>query len=365
MITISGTISKGWLAKTLGVTFDRDYYFNPNRRYAVDCQCNEYAAKQFPGMRLFYSESNLGQIDYWDKNQIQIGGIQPNMILGMLLGADFVPRDSYDADITPGCLAGKDLDELPSPGSLLDGELIELFDEQIRQVPGDSQRQLRPIPPFFWDLSGRATIHGVMTSAQKFLGEALFVDMMAEPQRCVEIMSWIADAFIVLCQHFSQTAHLPITAVHVGECSSCMVNPKLIEELVVPVTSKIGRQLGPVRLHSCGHSTNHLEAFSKIAKIYSLDLGGDTSIRRAREIFGKKMLISVAPLPGDLSAERTDPVLRWARRIFEENDGGNLEYIYHVEPSYNINTIYALTDFVRSLPGFRNARTEPDTHGEP
>jgi len=92
MITISGTLSKGWMAKALGVVFDRDYYFEPSKRYAVDCQCNEYAAEQFPGMRLFYSESNLGQIDYWDKSQIQIGGIQPNMILGMLLGADFVPR---------------------------------------------------------------------------------------------------------------------------------------------------------------------------------------------------------------------------------------------------------------------------------
>src|SRR4030066_309102 len=120
MITISGTLSKGWMAKAVGVSFDRDYYFVPDRRYAVDCKCNEYAAARFNGMHLFYSESNLGQIDCWDKNQIQIGGIQPNMILGMLLGADFVPRDNYDADITPGCLLGKDLNDLPAPESLLD-----------------------------------------------------------------------------------------------------------------------------------------------------------------------------------------------------------------------------------------------------
>ena len=174
MITTSGTLSKGWMAKALGVTFDREYYFNPKRRYAIDCRCNEYAAEQFPGMRIFYSESNLGQIDYWDKGQIQIGGIQPNMILGMLLGADFIPQDSYDADITPGCLAGKDLGDLPAPKSLLDRKLIRLFDKQIRRVQDNSQSQLRPIPPFFWDLSGRATIHGVMTSAQKISRRGYF-----------------------------------------------------------------------------------------------------------------------------------------------------------------------------------------------
>ena len=353
MITISGTLSKAWMAEVLGVVFDRDYYFEPDKRYAVDCQCNEYAAKQFPGMRLFYSESNLGQIDYWDRNQIQIGGIQPNMILGMLLGADFVPQGSGDADITPGCLVGKDPADLPAPESLCDRELINLFDEQIRQVQSDSKKQLRPVPPFFWDVSGRAAIHGAMTSAQKFLGEATYIDMMVKPQRCLEIMHWIADAFIVLCRHFSEIADLPITGIHVGECSSCMVSPELIERFVVPVTSKIGRELGPIRLHSCGPSTNHLEAFSKITNLSSLDLGGDTSISGAREVFGKEMLISVAPMPHDMSADGTEPILDWAKHVLEENDGGNLEYIYHLEPSYNIDTIYALTDFVKSRPDFR------------
>ena len=354
-ITISGTLSKGWMARAIGVAFGRDYYFDPEKRYDIDCRCNEYAAQQFPRMRVFYSESNLGQIDYWGKNQVQIGGIQPNMILGMLLGADFIPNDRGDADITPGCLVGKDPPDLPKPESLLGHELIKLFDEQIRQVQSDSRRRLRPIPPFFWDASGRATIHGVMTSAQKFLGETIFLDMMTEPQHALRIMSWIGDAFIVLCKHFSQIANLPITGVHVGECSACMVGPQLIEQFVVPVTSRIGEQIGPIRLHSCGPSTNHLDAFAKIKTLGSLNLGGDTSIQRVRQVFGKEMLISVSPMPKDMSAETSDPILCWAENVVRENDGGPLEFAYHVEPDYNINAICALTDFVKGLPGFASA----------
>ena len=356
MITISGTLSKGWIANALGVKFDRDYYFDPNRRYAIDCRCNEYAAEQFPDMRLFYCESNLGQIDYWNKSQIQIGGIQPNLILGMLLGADLLHRDDFDADITPACLAGKELGDLPEPESLLDHELVKLFDEQIGQIQGDSARRFRPIPPFFWDVSGRATIHGVLTTAQKFLGEAIFLDMMTEPKRCLDVMDWIGDAFIVLARHFSHVADLPITGVHVGECSSCMVSPQLIERFVVPVTSRVGEQLGPIRLHSCGPSTNHLEGFSKIDNLRSLDFGGDTSVKKARELFGGEMLISVSPLPRDLSAQTTDTILSWARRIVAENDGGNLGFAYHVEADYNIDTIYALTDFVKGLPDYAATR---------
>ena len=145
MITISGTLSKAWMAKALGVVFDYNYYFDPERRYDIDCRCNEYALQQFPGMRLFYSESNLGQLDYWDNKQIQIGGIQPNMILGMLLGAGFVPHDGSDADITPAPLAGKNPADLPAPENLLDHELITLFDEQIRHLQAEPKKQLRPI----------------------------------------------------------------------------------------------------------------------------------------------------------------------------------------------------------------------------
>ncbi len=343
MITISGTLSKAWMAEAIGVAFDRDYYFDPQRRYAVDCRCNDHAAERFAGMRLFYSESNLGQIDYWDKSQILIGGIQPNMILAMLLGGDFVPDDCHDADVTPRCLAGKNPTDLPNPESLLDHPLIQLFDDQIRQTP----EPLHPVPPFFWDVSGRATIHGVLTSAQKFFGEAVFMDMVSEPQQCLEIMDWIADAYIILCRHFSQIADLPITGVHVGECSSCLVSPAMVERFVVPVTSKFGAELGPVRMHSCGPSTNYLEAFAKIKNLSSLDLGGDTSIKRVREVFGNEMPLSVTPLPQDMSARSTDPILNWAKHILKENGGGALEYVYHLEPGYNLDTICALTDFVK------------------
>ena len=351
MITLSGTLSKAWLHETLGVAFDREYYFDPVKRHSVDGQCNDYAAREFAGLGLFYSESNLGRLRYWDSEQVLIGGIQPNMILGMLLGADFVPADDRDADITANCLAGRDLADLPAPASLLDHDLIKLFDGQIAHLR-DAEPALRAIPPFFWDTSGRAAIHGVLTTAQKLCGETVFVDMLTDPQRCMQIMDWIADAYIVLCRHFAQQADVSLTDVHVGECSCCMVGPELVEQFVVPATSRIAQSLGPVRLHSCGSSTHLLETFPRIENLGSLDLGGETSVARARAIFGSQMPISIAPLPSDMSADSTAPIVEWARRILAENDGGHLEYVYHFEPGYNIETIRALTDFVRSQPDF-------------
>lgn len=348
MVTITGTLSKGWMNRAIGVTFDRDYYFDPVKRHTLDRLCNEYAAEMFPNMALFYSESNLGRIQYWDKKQVLIGGIQPNMILGMLLGADFVPADDRDADITPGCFQGKDPAELPAPETLLHHDLVRLFG---RQIESTRKGPHRPIPPFFWDSSGRAVIHGVLTTAQKLCGETIFMDLLAEPAKCLKLLNWIADAYIVLCRHFAQAAGLAIADVHVGECSCCMISPPLMEEFVAPVTARIGEALGPVRFHSCGTSTHLLESVTKIDRLRSLDLGSETSIRKVREVFGHRMSITIAPSPQAMSVASAEPILDWARQVFEENAGGPLGYVYHLEPSYNIETIYALTDFVRYQTG--------------
>lgn len=356
MITIAGTLSKGWMHRAVGVAFDSDYYFDPARRHAVDCLCNQYAAETFPDMTVFYSESNLGRIHYWAPDQVQIGGIQPNMILGMLLGAEFRPCEDRDADIVPGCLADRKPCELPAVGSLMEHDLVRLFDRQIAQIRSESGHRLQPIPPFFWDASGRAAIHGVLTTAQKLCGETVFMDMITEPQRCKQILQWIADAYVGLCRHFAQTADRPISDVHVGECSSCMVSPAMIQEFVVSATSAIARALGPVRFHSCGNSTHLLETFAGIECLGSLDVGGETSLRRVREVFGDRMPVSIAPLPRDMSAESTTPILQWARHVMEENAGGPLDVVYHIEPDCNIETILALTHFLERQDHFEDSR---------
>ncbi len=354
MITIAGTLSKGWMHQALGVAFDHDYYFDPARRHAVDSLCNQYAAETFPDMALFYSESNLGRIDYWAPDLVQIGGIQPNMLLGMFLGAEFKPCDDRDGDIVPGCLTNAELSELPTVERLVEHDLVRLFDHQIAHVRKESRGRLRPVPPFFWDASGRAAIHGVLTTAQKLCGETIFIDMMTEPQKCRQITEWIADAYVTLCRHFAETGDWPLTDVHIGECSSCMVSPALIEQFVVPATSAIGRMLGPVRFHSCGNSTHLLEAFAGIERLHSLDVGGETSLRRAREIFGPEMLISIAPVPRDMAAQGTKPILDWARHVLDENAGGRLGFVYHVEPDYNIETIRALPEFLKQQNDFKD-----------
>jgi len=346
-IALSGSLSKGWMAEQLGVSFARDYYFDPDKRYEIDRRCNEYAATELADLDIFYTESNLGRFEYFSDTQVLVGGIQPNMLLGMLVGAEFVANDFMDADISPTPLKGKDPDSLPAPESLLAHDLVKLFDDQIRQV--QSEGKLQPIPPFFWDASGRATLHGTLTTAQKFIGENIFVDLMTDADKVVKVMDWITESFIVLVKHYSELASLSVTAVHIGECSCCMVNPDMFARYVVPQACRIADALGPLRFHSCGGSTHLLESMAQIPLLAALDLGGDTSMVKVRELFGKDMPVDIAPMPADFSADSPQPILEWAKKVIEENDGGIMRIIYHLEPDYKLGVVRELHAYINSL----------------
>jgi hypothetical protein len=346
-VSMIGSLSKGWMARALDVAFDRAYYFDLQRRFDIDRRCNAYAKDELADLNIFYTESNLGEYTYFSDDQILVGGIQPNMILGMLLGAEFIPNDSMDADISMTPLKDQDPEALPAPNSLLDHELIRRFDEQIQEV--HAQGKLTPIAPFFWDSSGRATTHGSLTTAQKFLGESVFIDLMTDPDRVVKVMNWITESFIVLMQHFSEIGRLPITAIHVGECSGCMVNPEMFGQFVVPQAARMAECLGPLRFHSCGASTHLLEGIKTIPKLTWLDLGGDTSIARARQVFGRDFPIDVAPMPADFSADSPGPILDWAQQVVRENDGGPLRILYHLEPDYKLDIVRALSAYIGDL----------------
>jgi len=338
-LTLETSVSKALLSQGLGIAFDRDYYFDPLLRHRIDARCHQYANEQLKDLDAFYTESNLGRKAHFNPNQVLVGGIQPNLIIGMLLGAQFIPAKQGDADISPTCWAGKSPEDLPRPETLLEHPIIRLLDSQIRAV--QQERRFQAIPPFFWDASGRAAIHGALTTAQKFLGEQVFMDLLAEPDRVRRAMDWITDANIVLVRHFAELCGIQIECVHVGECSSCMVGPAEWAEFVAPTLERFGQELGPVRLHSCGASGHLVAPARKIRSLCSLDLGGETPLARVRELFGHDFPVSVAPPVKLLAGGSLAALMAWTREVLAANQGGELILLYHLEPQYPLPVLRA------------------------
>lgn len=345
MIAIEASVSKGWLHKNGGFGFTDRYYTDPIYRREQDIKINEFVRLRFPRYPLYNMEANLLQAGHVRENHVLVGAIQPNMILATLLGAEFSFFEDKDADVQGRPLENiSDTGELPDPGDLLSHPLIRDLENQIRLVH-ETRPDLRVIPPFFWDESGRATIHGIVTTSLKLVGENILVMMMTDPDLAHAIHRWIAHAYINLVRHFAGLGSLPVTSLHVGECSGTMVSPDLYEDFIVPYISQMGNRLGGIRLHSCGYSDHLIPAMSKVHNLKIIDTGSGTSVARIREIMGSGFMIHIAP-PMEMLTEGipATAILSWLGQTLEENQGGPLQIAYHVEPDYDIGNCLAIHD---------------------
>jgi hypothetical protein len=338
MIKIQASVSKGWLNKNGGFIFTGQYYLDPVFRLEQDRKINRFVREQFPGIAIYNMEDNLVQAAYVKDNQVLVGAIQPNMILAALLGAKFSFFEDKDSDVLGKPLENiSDIQELTPLKYILNHSLIKEMENQMKIIR-ETHPELRIIPPFFWDESGRATIHGVITTSLKLTGDNIMTLMMTDPGLAHAIHQWIIDAYVILINHFSSLGNLVVSSVHVGECAGTMISSQLYEDFVVPYLSQLGDKLGPLRLHSCGISDHLILPASHIRNLKIIDTGSGTSILKIREIMGNAFEINVFP-PTDilLKGIPQSEVISWLNKTLSENQGGPLQIAYHLEADYEVN----------------------------
>ncbi len=357
MINIEASVSKGWLHKNGGFVFDNRYYLDPVYRWEQDSIINRFVRQRFPGYAIYNMEANLLQARYVNENQVLVGAIQPNMILATILGAQFSFFEDKDADVS-----GRPLEfiskkeELPSISTILEHSLVKDLDRQIKLII-ETRPDLRVIPPFFWDESGRATIHGIITTSLKLTGDNIMTIMMFDPELAHAIHQWIVEAYITLIRHFADLGRLPVTSIHVGECAGTMISSDLYEEFIVPYISQLGEKLGAVRLHSCGISDHLIDPISHITNLKIIDTGSGTSVKKIRQFMGPDFTIHIAPpMEMMMNGSPRSEILGWLDMILAENKGGPLQIAYHIEPDYEIANCLAMHEELERRGVITNSR---------
>ncbi len=231
MVRVQASVSKGWLHKNGGFNFNQRYYLDPYNRMQQDEKCHQFI---------------------------------------------------------------KNVGELISVKKVLNLPFIKKLEEQYLQAK-EKYRNCTIIPPFFWDPSGRATIHGIVTTSMKFIGQDIFTKMMTDAETVKGIHLWITNVYIEVINHFSNLAKIPVTSIHVGECSGTMLDESSYKEFVTPYINQLGREFGGVRLHSCGNADHVIKTICQIENLRIIDTGSNTSLAKIRKILGNDFEINVFP----------------------------------------------------------------------
>ena len=374
-VSVLGSVSFGWLHDEGGFVVDEPFFMEPLVRREREAAMHAFVARRFPRDPVYNIEAHLVQVEGRRCPVILVGGIQPNLILGAAVGARFVFYGDKDPDMTQSPL--KDITSLEPLWKINWASTwpISLFLEQIERLRreeavsaahaegGNADRSAsggaQPpviIPPYFWDTTGRATTHGIVTTAQKLMGERVFLEMVDNPSFVHEFLDWIVDAYVKQIHLFAAAAGLPVTGLHTGDCSVCMIGPRQFEEFVLPHLNDFARRVGPLRLHSCGTSDHLLDTFQHVAGLASLNVGSNTRVAAIRERFGP-MRIDLIPDTQLLTSGKPADVEAWVRRSVEENGDGRLEFQYHLDAGQPQETCLQINRTLESL-GINTPRTE-------
>jgi len=347
-VNITTSVSKGWLHQEGEFVFGERYYMDPFYRRAQDIKIDEFLQERLPDYAFYNLESNLAQLDYWQPDFVYVGGIQPNLIVGLCLGTKMAWYENQDIDFEELAPLSEitSVDDLPTSAELLAHPVIQQFDAQIETIR-KNHPDITVIPPFFWDTSGRATIHGFVTTSMKFYGEKIFLKMFEDPDFVLAFHDWLCGIYIALIHHYSELGAIPVTSVHVGECSGTMISGRHYGKFVVPFLNKLADSLGPIRLHSCGLSDHLLKMMGKIDDLQVLDTGSNSSVAAIREVLGSDLRLDLAPPLEVLRESATiDEAKVWLDRSLDENSDGPLQIGFHLEPGYSLANSLAIHDLL-------------------
>lgn len=169
--------------------------------------------------------------------------------------------------------------------------------------------------------------------------------MIMDPDLIHLVHQWITDAYILLIKHYSEIANIPVTSVHVGECSGTMISNEQYAEFITPYVTQLGKAFGNIRLHSCGSTDHLLEAISQIENLAVIDTGSNTSVAKIREIKGPSFEINLEP-PVQLMLKDSpkSEILKWLEQVLDENKGGPIKFAFHLESGYASENCLAIYD---------------------
>jgi Uroporphyrinogen decarboxylase (URO-D) len=164
---------------------------------------------------------------------------------------------------------------------------------------------------------GNMTIHTPYTTAHQLCGEELFCKMIEAPQAVRVILMKIWQIYQAVYGRLQKELNAPApTIINMGDCSACMLSADLYRKCVLPVNIAITAGFQSAKYHSCGSSTHLLNDFSKLPKLWRIELGEGTDLNIGVKLFPG---ISIAPLldPVQMLNGQPEEVVALVDRIVE------------------------------------------------
>jgi hypothetical protein len=152
-----------------------------------------------------------------------------------------------------------------------------------------SLTQLDEIVQLTGSARGYLNWQGVLNTAFRLRGQEIFVDMAISPSRAHHIFEVVAETMIrgVKMIYARQREYgIDYQFLSIGNCTVNMAGPKMYERHLLPYDQKIRQEFEDFGIHNCAWTvTPYLDAYASIPRVGYIDMGLDSDLRKARQVF--------------------------------------------------------------------------------
>ncbi len=295
-----------WWNKHYGISYDRNYYFDPETRIAARLEMDQRLHERF-------GDVGLGDPDPKPKPFITFGMV----MLPAIFGCEIVFKKDALPWALPLNLSEDRIMKLEVPDISKGYPLTEII-KQIDYLQGKYGRVV-----------GDINTTGVQNLALKLRGEQLYFDYFENPDLCHHLLRVCTRAIIQLFQwvyKITGTGALDVTPMCdprlfvLPNCTVEQVSLATYEKFNLPYDNQVAKACHPLGIHHCGSVNQVLEGYARVRHLKFLEIGFGSDVRRTREVLGPKVAVNARINPVLMKNGTPEEVSQEVRRLIDQGD---------------------------------------------
>jgi hypothetical protein len=256
-----------WFHRHCGIDFSEKWHRDPRRRGESVLRMRRELNRRFPGIGIGKREAEIPPAN--------LDGVHGALVMALLFG---LPAQYY-------------ADNWPAAGHryLSDAECASLAVPDIESAPVIRQlfEQMDIIEKDYGRVEGYINWQGVLNTAFRLRGQAIFTDLLTAPGRARHLFEVIARTMIAgmrLLYTRQRESGVEVYHATVSNCVVNMLHPDHYEEFLLPWDRMIAAAFAAFGIHNCAWNADpYMEAYAAIPSLGYVDMGLDTDLRRARD----------------------------------------------------------------------------------
>ncbi len=275
-IPVELVFNPNWWHKTAGISFDQDFYLDPQQRITNDVLMRKVLYQRFGAL-------GLVEADPQPRPVIGSPYVAGGFVIPALLGAEILFSEDAAPQPRPVRLTPDQIDRLQKPDFRQTWPMNELI-AQMDALEAD------------WGyLVGDVNTDGLLNAAYHLYGVDLFTDFYTAPQRIERLLNLIAELIGDVSEYVRQrTGTCSISVNRMVErvqpnlflhanCSVPMISPKSYRSLQLPIEQRMAARLQPFGIHHCGDNLQRYASAYAELPLSFVDVGWGSDVAACRQ----------------------------------------------------------------------------------